>query len=241
MFSSYHELYPVFRQLRNTTILIDGIIGVGKSTLGKSLEQFLNGIGIPSKFYGEYVNPRLLSQYISDMKKYAYTFQMVMLTRRFEIYRDAKRFASSGGVSIIDRNLLGDYAFAYMQYKKGNITEEEWKIYTDMYRLENVDQPDYVLFLDCGTETALRRTRRRGVDSESSYTLQYFEDVKKSYEDIYNELYTECPLIKYVCIDWGTDVNGLNISIDSEENNHTPNATLPDDVCKFVLQRLIEA
>lgn len=241
MFKLYHPDYPTYRQLRGVCILIDGIIGVGKSTLGKSLEQFLKSIGISARFYGEYVNARLLEQYISDMKKYAYPFQMIMLCRRFEIYRDAKRFAAAGGVAIIDRNLLGDYAFAFMQHKKGNITDEEWTIYTDMYKLENVEQPDYILFLDCGAETALRRTRRRGVESENSYTLQYFDDVKSAYEEVYNQMYIAHPLTRYVCIDWGTDVNGLSVSTDStNENSHEPNTVLPEKVCKYVLDRLIE-
>ena len=82
-----------YESLRYGIYTIEGIIGVGKTTLGKSLEKFLNERGIKTKFYPEYVNKDLLDQYIKNMKQYAYSFQLVMLFKRLEIYREAVRFS----------------------------------------------------------------------------------------------------------------------------------------------------
>ena len=79
MFQSRHPLYDTYRPLIGSSILLEGSIGVGKSTVGKSLEKFFKNIGLKARFYPEYVNEPLLNQYISDMNKYAYSFQLIML------------------------------------------------------------------------------------------------------------------------------------------------------------------
>ena len=127
MFSPRNEDYDTFKSLKGGVFTIEGVIGVGKTTVGRSLEKYLNDIGIRANFYPEYVNKELLAQYIGDMKRYAYAFQMIMLCKRIEIYRDAERYADTGGVALIDRSIIGDMTFAKMQYDNGNFTKDEWE------------------------------------------------------------------------------------------------------------------
>src|SRR5687767_9035911 len=112
MFTNRDPNYDKFKSLKGGVFTIEGIIGAGKTTLGKSLEQFLNECGIKTRFFPEYINKDLLSQYIGDMKRYAYSFQLIMLCKRIEIYRIAEAFASTGGVALIDRSIIGDMSFA---------------------------------------------------------------------------------------------------------------------------------
>jgi deoxyadenosine/deoxycytidine kinase len=100
MFNNRHPMYEKFRVLKGGIYLIEGIIGVGKTTLGNSLEYYLNSVGLKCKFYKEYFNEDLLNQFIGNMKSYAYFFQMMMLTKRIEIYKEAEEFSKSGGISI---------------------------------------------------------------------------------------------------------------------------------------------
>src|SRR5665648_663656 len=112
--------YQRYRLLRGSLLIIEGVIGAGKTTLGHSLAAYLNQIGIPTRFYPEYVNPELLAQYIADMPRYAYTFQLFMLRVRCDTYREAQLFTATGGIALIDRSLPGDLAFAPMQYDNDN-------------------------------------------------------------------------------------------------------------------------
>lgn len=115
------------RQFIGRIIAVEGGIGAGKSTFGQTLTEYLTDSGLRARYYPEYINQKLLSQYIGDMKKYAYSFQMVMLTMRINIYREAVDFARTGGIAVIDRSLVGDYTFAKMQKETGRISDSEWE------------------------------------------------------------------------------------------------------------------
>lgn len=168
-------------------IIVEGLIGVGKTTLGSILHDLLSEGDRKVRFFPEYVNGPLLNQYIGDMKKYAYGFQLVMMSRRLETYKDALSFcARTGGVAIVDRSILGDTAFARMQHECGNISSSEWTIYNEILRLEEDHLPPSqavrYLFLQCPPEEALRRIHIRGFKEEvSGYTLGYLQDLERAY------------------------------------------------------------
>lgn len=202
MFAERHPLYDTYKSLRAGIYTIEGIIGCGKTTLGKDIEQFLNEIGISAKFFPEYVNEKLLQQYINNMKKYAYGFQLVMLFKRIEIYREAERFAATGNVAIIDRSLLGDMTFAEMQKINGNFTTEEWDTYLAVVKQEIQLTPTASIYLKCSPEIALRRINKRGIKAEiGGYTLQYLEQLHTAYEIAIGN----CGNVKHIIVDWNSD------------------------------------
>lgn len=172
-----------YRRLRGTTIVIEGLIGTGKSTAGFSLTRWLNCNGIKARYFPEYRNDSLLDQYIKNMPKYAYAFQIFMLQQRLHIYSEAKKFAELGGVSIIDRSLLGDFTFAKMQKQKGFFTEEEWNVYISLMKHDTEIEPDIIMYLYCSPDISFNRMKTRGIQSEiGGYTLEYFNDLHKAYE-----------------------------------------------------------
>lgn len=198
MFSPRNQYYNRFKSLKGSIITVEGIIGVGKTTLGKTLEAFLNEIGLNAKFYPEYVNKMLLDQYIQDMKKYAYTFQMIMLCKRIEIYREAERFSSTGGIAIIDRSIIGDMTFAKMQKDNGNFTDQEWDTYISLMKQEIQLSPYANIYLKCSPATSLQRIKNRGIDSEiSGYSYKYIEQLHQSYEKSIEEA-----KVNNIILDW---------------------------------------
>lgn len=199
MFSVRDPLYNKFRSLKGGIFTIEGIIGVGKTTLGTSLESFLNSIGLNTKFYPEYVNKELLEQYIKDMNKYAYSFQMIMLCKRIEIYRDAERFASTGGIALIDRSIVGDMTFARMQKDNGNFTDDEWRIYLSLMKQEIQLSPTANIYLYCSPENSLQRVIKRGNEAEiKGYDPKYM----KQLHDAYEISIAECNNIHHIRLDW---------------------------------------
>lgn len=185
MFKSVHPDYTLFKSLRAGIFCIEGIIGVGKTTLGISIEKYLNSIGIPCKFYHEFVHKEFLDLYISDMPKYAFSFQMTMLMKRIEIYKEAEAFAKTGGVAIVDRSLSGDYSFAYMLKQKNIISDIEWNIYNTMIDLASLPTPTMCIFLKCDPKTALKRVEIRGNISEiQGYNLDYMTELVEAYGEV---------------------------------------------------------
>ena len=184
MFQQVSDDYKDLRSLRGGIYVIEGIIAAGKTTLGHACEKYLNYIGIDAKFFPEYVNSQLLEQYIGDMKKYAYSFQLVMLSKRISIYNEAKRFADKGGVALVDRSIIGDHTFALMQKNKGYFTDSEWKIYNESMTQEILVEPDACIYLDISPEDAMTRIYERNRLGESSgYSMEYLIELKTSYEE----------------------------------------------------------
>lgn len=203
MFTERHSQYNTYKSLKSSVFTIEGIIGVGKTSLGKSLEKYLNNINIKAKFYPEYVNKELLCQYINDMKKYAYSFQLVMLFKRIEIYREAERFAASGGVALIDRSIIGDMTFAHLQKNNGNFTDEEWETYLSVMKQEIQLTPTASIYLKCTLDIAMQRINKRGIEAEiKGYTIEYLEQLNDAYECAI----ANCINVRHIPINWNSDV-----------------------------------
>jgi len=210
MFTARANKYEKYRPLRGGIYIIEGLIGVGKSTLGTSLEHYLNSHGIKCKFFLEYTNKLLLDQYITNMQKYAYTFQLVMLMQRIQTYRDAIEFAQTGGVALIDRSIFGDMAFAYMQKEKGFISEDEWKIYLNIMRTNIQLEPSAIIYLTCDITNCLSRLNKRGEQVEiSGYNNEYYNSLQKAYEYVINHYNTS----RLIQIDWNksSDFDGIHL------------------------------
>lgn len=161
-------------------IVLEGLIGVGKSTLGRSLEKHLSNIA----WMPEPINEELLKLYISNMARYAFPFQTIVARERIQSYKEARRLASQGKTVIIDRGLPGDLAFAQMQKDKGFFTEEEFRVYLNLTsESSDVPKPDIIVYLDCTPETAWKRILARSNPAEKKgYNLQYLKDLSKAYE-----------------------------------------------------------
>ena len=217
-----------YYKLRGMTIIIEGLIGTGKSTAGYSLTRWLNCNGIRAQYFPEYRNNRLLDQYIKNMPKYAYAFQIFMLQQRLHIYSEAKRFSELGGISIIDRSLLGDYTFAKMQKQKGYFTIDEWNVYISLMEHDSKIEPDIIMYLHCSPEISFNRMKLRGIKSEvGGYTIEYFNDLHKAYESTMAEITHEIHKVS-----WDKDIIPI-ITLDEKR-------LLPEDSCIELLDSVVE-
>lgn len=211
--------------LRGSVVGVEGIIGAGKTTFSSSIVEYLKRLGLKVKLFREYINHTLLKQYINDMEKYSYMYQIMSFMKRSETYKEALKYAQSGGVSIIDRTSIGDYAFALMQKEEGNISPKEWDIYNKVIKEESTVKPTLIINLDVEPKVAFERMKKRGKKEEvSGYTLKYFASLKRSYQRTYK-------LLDYdmVTFDWG----GSHL-VDTE-------GKLSDSVCKSTLNEILDA
>lgn len=216
MFRTMNPDFYRFSSLRSSVICLEGSIGVGKSTLGKHLEAYLNSIDLKAKFFTERVDYNFLKYYIADMKKYAFPFQVRMLAGRVDVYREAQEFAQTGGISIIDRSITGDVAFAFMQYEKGFFDEKDWEIFNSILRSDAYPAPHLILYLNCAVDTCLRRIKTRGISSESNYTSEYLEGLNKSYNYSMGQ------------------VKGNIKKIDWDRDRLNQDSTLDEETCRMV-------
>ena len=166
-------------------IILEGLISSGKSTLGRSLERFLNQQGIKAIFLPEFVNKPLLNLFFANPAKYAFTYQICVLRERFHIHLRAMELKRQGYVVIIDRGLSGDLMFALTQRSNGHINDSEWAVYWATFQdhLSKCFRPDYVVYLNVTPEIAFQRLKERGDPEEiKGYDLEYFINLQAHME-----------------------------------------------------------
>lgn len=165
-------------------IALDGLPGVGKTTFGEALTDYLNLVSDTEEnaiFLSEYVNNKLLLLYLSDMNKYSLMFQLAMLKEKAKTYELAAFYASQGKTVIIDRSHIGDLSFAILQKRTCGWTENEYAAYISC--LEEITPPHLIVYLQVDVNVAYERMLKRGRIGESSaYSKQYYTSLNDTQE-----------------------------------------------------------
>ncbi|MFP4432216.1 MAG: deoxynucleoside kinase [Spirochaetaceae bacterium] len=162
-------------------IIIEGQIGVGKTTMGELLEE---RFGTP--LFRELTNPdtlALLDRFYGDKPRWAFTLQIHFLNERFRMIKEIFR---TGGGSL-DRSIFGDRIFAQMLHADGDMSDEEYRTYSTLLdnMLEHAQDPRLLIYLDCSVDTALARIRKRNRGLESDIPRGYLENLNRRYLDWY--------------------------------------------------------
>jgi deoxyadenosine/deoxycytidine kinase len=146
-------------------IVIEGIIGAGKSTLAKVIGQAL-GLHVMEESVDS--NP-YLDLFYEDPKRYAFPMQMHMLMRRHAQQQEASWRCLNGAKGVIlDRSLPGDRVFAKLHRDEGNISQLEWETYEMAFDIMTnaLIPPRLLVYLDVPVTDALLRIEKRGREAE---------------------------------------------------------------------------
>lgn len=180
-------------------IVIEGIIGVGKSTLCQALKTHLEG----SEVYMEPTDHPYLPLFYKDMARWALEMQFYLMARRFQQHEEAIRLEWSRGIQTIhDRSIWGDRAFADMLRNDGLISELGYSSYM-MHRkcmLGFLLVPQIVIWLDAAPEVCRRRIAERDRTCEAGISVQYLKALRESYKAILEELQSKGSTVLYY--DW---------------------------------------
>ncbi|MEK1828878.1 deoxynucleoside kinase [Priestia megaterium] len=171
-----------------TIILIDGPVGVGKTTLSELVAKEFD---IP--MFAELSNPyteSLLDLFYADKSRWAFTLQIHFLNERFRMIKDIHK----EGHGILDRSVFGDHLFAHMLTEDRmaggeGMTEEEFATYSTLLdnMLEHAQPPDLLIYLQCSPEVAKQRIDKRGRGLESEVEMSYWERLNEKYDDWYQD------------------------------------------------------
>ena len=190
-------------------IIIEGNIGVGKSTFSKLLADAFIELGYKAAYLpepDEKTNP-FLADYYSDPKGNAYKMQMHLLHQRFKATRYAQAAALAGkGWYILDRSYYGDVCFANVQCGLGYFAQAECDSYLDAHRnmREFVEPPTAALFLHAKPETCNVRICKRARDCEAGIDLGYLRALQSEIDDLEKTLSSRCPVLP---LDWECEQN----------------------------------
>lgn len=168
-------------------IVIEGPIGVGKTSLARKLADSLSA----DLLLEEISENPFLERFYRDGQSAALPAQMFFLfarARQIEDLRQADMFAN---VRISDYLFSKDQLFAEL-----NLSPDELSLYKQVADTLNVDAPvpDLVIYLQSSVDALLERIARRGVAYERAIDRSYLENVTEAYARFFH-VYDEGPLL----------------------------------------------
>lgn len=188
-YKNFFESVKLKEDKMNGTICVDGVVGVGKSSLGKILAERYN-----IELYEEPVldNP-ILDKFYYDKKRWSFPLQIFFLNKRFKMIKNASKLNGC----VMDRSIYGDVIFSKMLVHDGEMTPEEFSLYEELLynMLEHVEKPRLMIYLETSVENAIKKIQKRGRDYEQIVPKKYWENLDKNYRE-YFENYNISDYIK---------------------------------------------
>ncbi len=162
-------------------IVVEGPIGVGKTSLARRLAEHLNA-GLLLEHPEQ--NP-FLGRFYQEMERYALPTQLFFLFQRFNQLRELNQLDMFNQVTVADFLLDKDPLFARLI-----LNNEELHLYQQIYATlaPQAPRPDLVIYLQAQTETLVERVRRRGVEFERPISEAYLALVADSYNRFFYHL-----------------------------------------------------
>ncbi|WP_099091562.1 deoxynucleoside kinase [Erysipelothrix larvae] len=185
---NYSEVLNKVQEGVYDVIVIEGVVGVGKS----SLMHILGDMGY-LEFEEPVVDNPILDKFYYDRKRYSFPLQVFFLNKRFEHIKKASQVKHA----VMDRSIYGDAIFARMLNLNGEMSDEEFGIYVELLEnmLEHVARPKLMVYLEVSVDEAMRRIQKRGRDYELVVERDYWEKLNKEYTE-YFDAYTLSPILK---------------------------------------------
>ena len=160
-------------------IAIEGVIGVGKTTLARLLQPVFQSALLLEVFEE---NP-FLSDFYADRERYAFQTQIFFLLSRYHQQRKAV-----GELLSEKENLFSDYTFEKdALFARINLEGDELEMYYRVHDAlaEKIIRPDLILYLRASTEILMQRIAFRDRPYERNMEKDYIQQLNVAYESFF--------------------------------------------------------
>jgi len=158
---------------------IEGVIGVGKTTLARLLQPRM-AANLLLEVFEE--NP-FLSNFYSDRARYAFQTQIFFLLSRYhQQNRNVPQLLAQ------DMPLISDYTFEKdALFASINLKGDELEMYYRVHEAlaEKMTPPSMVVYLRATTETLMQRITMRDRPYERNMEVSYIEELNQAYDAFY--------------------------------------------------------
>lgn len=168
-------------------VAIEGVIGVGKTSLARLLSEHLNARLVLEKFEEN----SFLPDFYRDPDRYAFQTQLFFLLSRYRQQQEIKQTDIFHKLVITDYMFVKDRLFASL-----NLDEKEIPLYDAVATLleKNVLTPDMVIYLQADTNCLMGRIISRGRDFEKNISHEYIDALNQVYNEYFFR-YQDSPLL----------------------------------------------
>ncbi|MGL1902245.1 MAG: deoxynucleoside kinase [Fibrobacterales bacterium] len=169
-------------------LAIEGVIGVGKSSLSEMIAQRLGA----QLMHEEVEENPFLGKFYSNREAYAFQVQLFFLLSRhkqfYETFEQRDMFSSC---------IVGDYVFDKDRiFASINLTRDELAMYDKVAHAlaKDVVKPDFVVYLQANIDTLVERIKKRGRTWEQKMDRAYLEELIEAYNHYFFHV-VECPVL----------------------------------------------
>ena len=170
-------------------VAIEGVIGVGKTTLARLLQPAFDAEVILEVFEE---NP-FLSDFYSDRERYAFQTQIFFLLSRYHQQRRTITELVTAG-----RSVIADYTFAKdALFARINLRGDELDMYHKVHEAlaEKIQKPDLLVYLQASTDTLMQRIALRDRPYERQMERAYIAQLNMAYDDFFSKPFEDTPVL----------------------------------------------
>jgi len=182
--------------MKHKFVVIEGLIGAGKTSLSKKIAEQFNAKLILEKFAD---NP-FLPKFYKEPDKYSFQLELSFLAER---YHQLKEELSTG--DLFKNFLISDYYFTKsLIFAKSTLVDDEYHLFRNLFNiiLTTLPKPDLYVYLHLNPENALKNIHKRGRDYEQSINIGYLDKIRQNYF----EYFKQEQKLKFLII----DTNGID-------------------------------
>ncbi len=168
-------------------IAVEGVIGVGKTTLARMLGERFGARVVLERFEE---NP-FLEKFYRDPEHYAFQTQIFFLLSRYRQQQELFQADLFQKIIVSDYMFEKDKIFAYL-----NLQDDELRLYeTLVSQLEkNIPTPDLVIYLQSSVERLMVNIRKRARPIEEPLSDEYIRSLNEAYNYFFFR-YKAAPLL----------------------------------------------
>lgn len=173
--------------MRLEYIVVEGPIGVGKTSLAKRLADTY---GTDLLLEGADENP-FLERFYQNPRQAALPTQLFFLFQRARQIQDLRQGDIFRAVRVADYLIEKDYMFAEL-----TLDDDEFRLYEQIYKQMTLEapQPDLVIYLQAPVDVLMERINKRGIAHERLIEHSYLEKVVNAYARLFH-YYDTAPLL----------------------------------------------
>jgi deoxyadenosine/deoxycytidine kinase/NTP pyrophosphatase (non-canonical NTP hydrolase) len=173
--------------MNNKYIAIEGVIGVGKTTLARLLQPRYDATVLLEVVED---NP-FLPKFYADRERYAFQTQIFFLLSRYHQQYQAVPAALQRGALVSDYTFAKDELFAWL-----NLKDDELAMYGRVHAAlgEKIPRPDLIVYLRAEHDVLMRRIAHRDRPYERDMDPDYIRELATAY-DAWLSRQTEIPVL----------------------------------------------
>jgi len=173
--------------IKQAYMAIDGVIGVGKTTLVNMLAKRFKGKAV----YEIVEENPFLADFYQDTKRYAFQTQMFFLLSRYRQQQELPQRELFHQLLVSDYIFAKDKIFAYL-----TLEDRELFLYEKIVKLmeKDIPKPDLVIYLKSSPDRLMNNIKKRDRPFEREMKYEYIDSLNTAYNNSFN-LYKATPLL----------------------------------------------